>query len=948
MALKANIEQYQYNRKEIINLFSKANQNRLENARKYLNKNQQDFLDLLPYLFHYNDEELPGFVSTITPSGISQYQPIQQSIKKAKSLFPKYKHIRRAKHQMDIHALFLMGSAGSIAYSQKSDFDFWLIHAPDLDASSLDELSLKTKLIEQWADSLKLEVHFFCFDSNSFRSGQHQSLSTESSGSTQHSLLLDEFYRSNILIAGRKPIWWMIPAENDHQYSQYLGILEYGKIITPSDYVDLGTPCPIPTSEFFSAAVWQLYKAINSPYKSVLKLLLMEVYANQHPKTELLSSQFKDRVYKGIDDYSELDPYVIMYEAVEKYLTSNNEYERLDIFRQCFYFKVGEKLSKKILKRAKSERRVFLESMMHEWGWDNSKFSLLDMSHKWRIDDLIKHRKKIVNTLTKSYNFLSDFAKQNPALQRVSETELNVLGRKLYSAFEKKNHKIELINQSSQDLYEPEVTLHETVNSDSQKIWNLYRGKLKLNEIAEYKPLKNSYDIMEMITWCHINKVVNQHSAILLHTNEHGITTREIKDTFHALEQFLSISLSFKATFSDLSKPARIISAGIFINVGLDPLNISKNDIRHIASNRQDAFSYGGKHQNLVRSIDMVLLTSWEEVLVYHYKNIPGLMNCLSDFLSWIPQEEHYNTTDFHIFSLSTGYGRSIANRIEKLSTNIIDIFFKHNKEKIDIKYILEAEDTFHLLDFTQNNIIHKFFKHQEGLNKYLESSPIEFSEVIFDNENKWTSALPQIYQLNKRSIIQTFYEIENNSVKIYVVDEKGSLFEQTIAFHNTHSLISHFDRFYKSISNRKNFMMGELLEKEILDIEFYEIRSLKNRKKTVTKIDLKPNSKELDFFNIQVIGSMDDTDKNQLTIYCNDQEFSSIEYGKDILNIVAEYVISKRETSENYPIYITDIDFSKNILDIIDPQNVQTVHFLKYKKKIEENLNNALKNITK
>ncbi len=948
MALKANIDNSQYNRKEILNLFSKANQNRLENTRKYLNKNQQDFLDLLPYLFHYNDEELPGFVSDITPSGISQYQPVQQSIKKAKILFPKYKHIRRAKHQMDIHALFLMGSAGSIAYSHNSDFDFWLLHSPELDASALDELSLKAKLIEQWAESLKLEVHFFCFDANTFSSGQHQSLSTESSGSTQHSLLLDEFYRSNILIAGRKPIWWMVPAENDRKYAEYIDILEYGKIINPTDFVDLGTPCPIPTSEFFSAAVWQLYKAINSPYKSVLKLLLMEVYASEHPNTELLSSLFKQKVYRGISDFSELDPYVIMYQAVEKYLMVNNEHERLDIFRQCFYFKVGEKLSVSQLKRRKSERRIFLESFMHDWGWDNSKFSLLDMSHKWRIDDHIKHREKIVNTLTKSYHFLSEFAKKNPDIHRVSEKELNVLGRKLYSAFEKKNHKIELINHSYQDLYESEVTLHETVNADNHQIWNLYRGKLKLNELADYKPLKKSYDLMEMITWCHINKVVNQHSAILLHSNDHGITTREIKDTFHALDKFLSNKSTFNATFNDLSKPARIISAGMFINVGLDPLNVSKSDIRHVASNRQDAFSYGGKHQNLVRSIDMVLLTSWEEVLVYHYKNIPGLMNCISDFLSWVPAEEKYNTANFHIFSLSTGYGRSISNRIEKLSSNIIELFFRHHKEKIDLKYILEAEDKFHLLEFSQNNISHKNFKHQKYLNRYLESSPMEFTEVIFDTENKWSSILPEIYKLNKKSFIQTFYEIDNKDVNIYVVDEKGSLFEQTLTFHNAQSLISHFDRFYNSISNRKNFMMGELLEKEIIDVEFYEIRKSKNRNKTITKIDLKPKFNETDFFNIQVIGSIDNTEKNHLTIYCNNQEFSSIEYGKDILNVVAEYVLSKRKLTENYPIYITDIDFSQNILDIIDPQNVQTVHFLKYKKKIEEKLDKALKDITK
>lgn len=133
--------------------------------------------------------------------------------------------------------------------------------------------------------------------------------------------------------------------------------------------------------------------------------------------------------------------------------------------------------------------------------------------------------------------------------------------------------------------------------------------------------------------------------------------------------------------------------------------------------------------------------------------------------------------------------------------------------------------------------------------------------------------------------------------------------------------------------------MAGELMEDEIIGIEFYEIVNSRNKSQNIVKVETKSKTNNQTFINLQVIGSMDEEEKNHLTIYCDNEEFSSLEHGKEVLSKVADYVISKRENKAAYPIYITDIDFSKNILDVIEPKNLQTIHFLKYKKKIEERL---------
>jgi adenylate cyclase class 1 len=47
--------------------------------------------------------------------------------------------------------------------------------------------------------------------------------------------------------------------------------------------IDFGGLENVPAEEFLGASFWHLYKAIDSPYKSLLKLMLMESYVDQYP-----------------------------------------------------------------------------------------------------------------------------------------------------------------------------------------------------------------------------------------------------------------------------------------------------------------------------------------------------------------------------------------------------------------------------------------------------------------------------------------------------------------------------------------------------------------------------------------------------------------------------------------------------------------------------------------
>ena len=92
--------------------------------------------------------------------------------------------------------------------------------------------------------------------------------------------------------------WWgLLRRYSTPHYNYCAETLRKKRFVRPNDTLDFGGVGHIPAGEFVGAGIWQLYKAIDSPYKSVLKLLLIEVYASEYPQVETLSNEFKKIIH---------------------------------------------------------------------------------------------------------------------------------------------------------------------------------------------------------------------------------------------------------------------------------------------------------------------------------------------------------------------------------------------------------------------------------------------------------------------------------------------------------------------------------------------------------------------------------------------------------------------------------------------------------------------------
>ena len=79
---------------------------------------------------------------------------------------------------------------------------------------------------------------------------------------------------------------------------------------------------------------------------------------------------------------------------------------------------------------------------------------------------------------------------------------------------------------------------------------------------------------------------------------------------------------------------------------------------------------------------------------------------------------------------------------------------------------------------------------------------------------------------------------------------------------------------------------------------------------------------------------------ENPYTIYCNEKEFSSLDYGNKVFYAAYQYILQFRNVKSNHPIYITDIDLPFSTFRISNLAQLQTIHYLNYKQKIEDKFN--------
>jgi adenylate cyclase class 1 len=593
-------------------IFIEYNKHRLKRAFSFMPKRTDLVLRALPFLLHVNHKDFPGYVDhPATPCGINQFRITPKTTEALSILFPGAKSLidnpssLMPKRQF-IRSLLLMGSIGSIAQTKKSDFDFWVcINEDNFKPSWMERFIEKLKLVEAWADKeYDVETHFFPTDIKKAQENNFGESDKESAGSSQAKLLKEEFYRTMILLVGKIPVWWIIPpGADDEEYNRLKAMIATDARLEKDNFIDLGNLHGISYEEFFGAALWQMNKAMDSPFKSVLKMGMLEGYiGGGEKKPALLCTELKKKVFSA--EGGPYDPYMMMFNHILNYYKNAGKDDVLDLLCKCFYIKIGIKADLDTLKKEDlnfKEKAVL--NYIQKWGWDNGKLWELNNYNDWNFEKVLQLGNDVHNYMVKTYQSLADrLKKESTGEQIITDKDLTILGRKLFTFYSKKPNKVENLRKAfDEGLIQDDLTFHTSFDKSRRIVWNLYRDQLARATIDKTdvsgKLLKKDHDLIRLITWMVYNKICDLKTHLYLTPNPTEVALGDIqtmvKELFDFFPDFKISTLENEYLLSsDKKKKAYIV------------LNF-----------------FSERTKLNVESISIIYLTTWGELYYENYTN---------------------------------------------------------------------------------------------------------------------------------------------------------------------------------------------------------------------------------------------------------------------------------------------------------------------------------------
>jgi adenylate cyclase class 1 len=870
---------------------------RLARIRATLTHEQRSFFDLLPLLWHVNNPMLPGFVSSETPAGVVGFRPTREHLLLARRYVRGFKTERRLHQEAQILGLYLMGSMGSLGQTAGSDMDFWLCHRGDLDARGLRLLRHKAALLETRAAELGLHAHFFLMHAESFRDGAVEQLSKESSGHTQHTLLLEEFYRTGLLLAGNPLLWWAVPPEREADYTTYTRRLVEQRFVKPGQWLDFGGLHDLPAEEFFGVAHWQLFKGIDAPYKSLLKLMLLEAYAAEYPHVDWLCMETKRAVYRGDElDIDSLDPYLLILERITAYLGARNEPDRLQLARRAFYFKAGQMLTRSGPVIDWRHRQML--ELCRRWGWREAEIRSLDTRPQWKLERVVEERNALVSELSRSYRLLTDFAREQDAVAHLDTRELSLLGRKLYAALDKRPGKVDRVNPGiSRDLSERTLWLRRLADQPAR--WQLF---LRPPGEMPNTPVKTSTSLVEVLTWLHLNGICERSTQIHYLPKPPGYGEPEQDKILKTLRKRLGRSLGADGGLEAYAEAARGRSSIWFVNVGQNPLASLAEAGYQLISARVDALSFGAAHECLVANLEHLYTTTWGEVRIErHAGGGEGLLDCLCRYLDLFAPHQ-YPPAPIAAYSFSSTRGGAIASRVVRLVQAVADTFHRLGSAA---RYLLRIGDHFYQVQHRGERYAWALIGSEDDLAGHLGEPHGTPVPTRIDRLSMPDSPLPLLLQNNQPGRIQVFCLPHERAIELFVLDEDGALFRDSVPGAQEYHLLVQQRRFLDTLASRR--MLAARSAGEEGPPEFARIERGAGGEWQIQPVSV-PASRVTDHTEMTLAVSAGCSLRDGFRLQCGNREFDSLLLGEEVYREVALHVRRLRRGGEVYPAYLTGV----------------------------------------
>ena len=663
--------------------YRELNEYRLAKAQEFVNEKGKLFFNLVPLMLHLNNSAVPCALAGDVPHGICNFKlnDIQRQVLDDYSVATaSVIDINTAEES--ILGLYCMGSTASVGQSPNSDFDYWVCVSEYMPNERIRLLEKKCKFIKEMAASseYKLDVNFFIVKTDKFK--QHlnvdkknaedlidcgMGVDEENCGTALHMFLLDEFYRSAICVAGKMLTWMIVPCSHEHDYNEYVRQLYAKRIISRDEWLDLGCIGDIPSNEYYGAALWLLYKGIDSPFKASIKILLMETYSAEYPQTQLISMRVKDWMQNNEGYSLNLDSYYMVFEKISRFLRNHNDYERLELLRICFFQKINEGFAKIVDPQAQAGRRTLINNMIEAWGWSMETVSRLSNRNTWNIVDVVNIYQRVFNVMIQSYHALLTFGVEYKVTDAISYRDLSVLSRKLFVVFDSFPGKVKQYLLSNKlNLAEKNISFIEARDSTVlKKGWYVYNKSLNDPSLIGTPPIFYFSNLVSAVATCYFNALINKKTVIEVHTPNKNITSERVRGICNELKSQFENYPSVVGNNSLLGV-TNVKTMIVLVNFTQDPTRNHKFQ-GGMDRSSMSTFSYGNSNECLIGSLSVIMSNSWNEIICNHYEG----QDAVEDFLKEMS----------HIFI--PGAALPVSTTVLDFSTHMGDVMVRPDMENL-------------------------------------------------------------------------------------------------------------------------------------------------------------------------------------------------------------------------------------------------------------------------
>lgn len=587
--------------------FAENNTRRLDWACSKMDKKGRVFMDLLPALLHTNVfEQAANFEHRCVPSRISGYTLTLSAADALAEIFPDIKIESRKEETVPIEALMSIGSTGTIAQNASSDLDCWV--CCDFSKTPPDSrvrLKVKLQAIEEWADKeFNLEVHFFIMDIRDIRENRFGLSDEESSGSAQSAILKEEFYRTALLISGKPPLWWFTPPEAGEQ--EYEGAVKKIAVLKgPNFSLDLGNVPRIPMEEFFGASLWQIVKGVKSPFKSIMKFGLLEMYTSGK-RTTLLCESIKKNILSGKRRLRNVDPYMLLYRDLAEFYKRQGQPEYTWLTAMALRLKCGLLDDKGLTKLpARPEEREIIVFATNLSG-ENSEGSFKGFKGLSDFRSVLTLGEKINLFMIKTYMKVRG-EQDKRDIVAITPEDLTRLGRVIFANFARRNHKIEHVSLPGTRTHFFDSLI---VARDDKKKWIIQGehrdesgSRVLQNEIESGK------DLAPILVWLALNGLYHPKMQTKTALSSAPVRGKDLKIFFEHLTMFFPLKKIFNTPVEESLNAEHIKKAYFIINLCTP------------------------RENKKIQEVHLVYNTNWGEVFCKPLKVTPALIESPETYL---------------------------------------------------------------------------------------------------------------------------------------------------------------------------------------------------------------------------------------------------------------------------------------------------------------------------